>query len=125
MPPMKEPQSRRCCFPREDLRDRSSGPAPSRQASFVPCAFMTLVDFRHLRLRAHDSEFAHAVIERGSIKTETRGRAGWTTNHPLGVVQNFEYVIAFDSFECVAVRMNYSFRLLFQLRQRYLQRRAA
>src|SRR6185503_18131011 len=81
------------------------------------------LNFRGLWLRAHDSEFAHAVIERGAIQTETRCRAGWTTNHPFCVVQNFEDVIAFDRLERdTAIRLNYGPRRLFQLRQRYFER---
>ncbi len=53
-----------------------------------------------LRLWADDPEFAHAVIERGAVHAETRGGAGWATDYPLRIAENFKNVIALDGFEC-------------------------
>src|SRR5689334_17902180 len=82
-----------------------------------------VLNFHSLRLRAHDAEFAHAVVESCAVETETRGGSGWTTDNPFGVVEHFENVIALDVLELhAAVSVVRSSRRLFQLGQRNFER---
>jgi hypothetical protein len=52
-----------------------------------------------LRLRAVDTEFAHAVVESRAVEAQARGCSSGTTNHPTRLTQNLHDVVAFDCFE--------------------------
>ena len=54
---------------------------------------------RGLWLRTADAEFAHAVIERRAIHSESCSGAGWTADYPTCFAEYAQDVIAFDGFE--------------------------
>jgi hypothetical protein len=54
---------------------------------------------RMLRLRTADAEFAHAVIQRRAIHSESSGSATRAADHPTRFSKHAQYVIALNGFE--------------------------
>ncbi len=52
-----------------------------------------------LRLRTADAEFAHAVIERRAIHSESSGSATRAADHPMRFTKHAQYVIALNGFQ--------------------------
>src|SRR5947207_10904791 len=81
-----------------------------------------------LQLRSIDSEFPHAMVESGAVKTESRGCSSRATNHPASLTQDLRDMFAFDRLEFYwtlkLINQTAICRLL-QLSQRDFQHRTA
>ena len=49
--------------------------------------------------RTRDAELAHARLERRALHAQSRGRAGGAADHPFGLAERADNVLAFGMFQ--------------------------